>query len=119
MKPPQIIFLTVELGEWRNEKESGRFEVNKPVCLSFTAYHPEEWQASWGSRWFLCGLSVVRTILEAIISFFPVESSGAIGSITCSSTMRKRFAKEVPIVSVAVIRRVVPIAVRSVVRSSI
>ncbi|CBK25158.2 uncharacterized protein [Blastocystis hominis] len=119
MKPPQIIFLTVQVGEWCNEKESGRFEVNKPICLSFTAYHPEEWQASWGSTWFLCGLSVVRTILEAIISFFPVESSGAIGSITCSSTMRKRFAKEVSAASGRVTRRVAPTAVRSVGRSSI
>ncbi len=40
-------------------------------------------------------LYLVRTILEAVISFFPIESEGAIGSITCSSEMRKRFAKEV------------------------
>lgn len=40
-------------------------------------------------------LRIVRTILEAIISFFPVESSGAVGSITCSSALRKQFAKEV------------------------
>ena len=43
----------------------------------------------------LRALRIVRTILEAIISFFPVESSGAVGSITCSSALRKQFAKEV------------------------
>ena len=65
------------------------------------------------------GLSVVRTILEAIISFFPIESSGAIGSITCSSAMRKRFAKEVRIGNERISRRVAPTAVRSVDRLSI
>ena len=74
MKPPKIIFTTV----------NGRFEVNTPICLSFSSFHPEEWQPSWG----------VRTILEAIISFFPIESEGAVGSITCSSKLRKQFARE-------------------------
>lgn len=74
---------------------NGRFEVNTPVCLSFTSFHPEEWQPSWGSMCCDYQLCVVRTILEAIISFFPIESEGAIGSISCSSDLRKHFAKEV------------------------
>ena len=63
--------------------------------MSFTSFHPEEWKPSWGSNFFMSSLILVRTILEAIISFFPVESEGAVGSLCCSSELRKRFAKEV------------------------
>jgi ubiquitin-conjugating enzyme E2 J1 len=34
-KPPNIVFLT----------PNGRFEAGKKICLSISAYHPEEWQA--------------------------------------------------------------------------
>ena len=29
---------------------NGRFELNQKICLSASAYHPEMWQASWGSK---------------------------------------------------------------------
>ena len=29
---------------------SGRFEVNKKICLSISSFHPETWQPSWGIR---------------------------------------------------------------------
>lgn len=38
-KPPSIILLT----------PNGRFEVNKKICLSISAYHPEYWRPSWSS----------------------------------------------------------------------
>lgn len=37
-KPPNIMLLT----------PNGRFEVRKKICLSISAYHPEEWQPAWG-----------------------------------------------------------------------
>jgi len=73
-KPPHIIFLT----------PSGRFETNTKICLSFSAYHPELWQPAWG----------IRLILEALISFLPTPSDGAIGSLDWTPLERKRLAKK-------------------------
>jgi ubiquitin-conjugating enzyme E2 J1 len=73
-KPPNIVFLN----------RNGRFEINKKICLSFSAYHPEEWQPAWG----------VRTILEALISFMPAKSEGSIGSLNWTPEERKQCAKE-------------------------
>eukprot|EP00947_MAST-08B_sp_MAST-8B-sp1_P000514 g514.t1 len=72
MKPPNIILLT----------PNGRFEVHKKICLSISAYHPEQWQPSWG----------IRTMLEAIISFMPSKGEGAIGALDYTPEERKRLA---------------------------
>ena len=61
MKPPSIQLLT----------PSGRFEVGKKICLSATSFHPEHWQPAWG----------IRTIIEALIAFFPTPSDGALGAL--------------------------------------
>ncbi|KAK8816393.1 ubiquitin-conjugating enzyme E2 [Blastocystis sp. ATCC 50177/Nand II] len=61
MSPPDISFFT----------ESGRFEVNKKICLTITSFHKEEWSPSW----------TIETILQAISSMIPVPTPGAIGSI--------------------------------------
>ncbi|KAJ1485908.1 ubiquitin-conjugating enzyme/RWD-like protein, partial [Baffinella frigidus] len=62
MKPPRILFLT----------ESGRFEVNVPVCLSITSHHAECWQQpTWD----------IRTALTAIRSFMETPAGGAIGAL--------------------------------------
>jgi len=37
MGPPEIRMYT----------PSGRFEPNKPLCLSMSNYHPETWVPSW------------------------------------------------------------------------
>jgi len=73
-KPPHIMFLT----------PSGRFEINKKICLSFSAFHPELWQPAWG----------IRLILEALISFLPSPADGAIGALDWTPAERKRFAKK-------------------------
>merc|ERR1712232_1499459 len=73
-KPPHIIFLT----------PSGRFETNKKICLSFSAFHPELWQPAWG----------IRLIMEALIAFLPTPADGAIGALDWTSNERKRLAKE-------------------------
>ncbi len=72
-KPPNIYFMN----------RNGRFEINKKICLSFSAYHPEEWRPAWG----------IRTILEAIISFMPSKSEGAIGSLNWTKEERQKCAK--------------------------
>ncbi|KAJ1460323.1 ubiquitin-conjugating enzyme/RWD-like protein [Pelagophyceae sp. CCMP2097] len=60
-KPPSIMLLT----------PSGRFETNKKICLSISAHHPEHWQPAWG----------IRTIIEALVAFFPTPADSAIGAL--------------------------------------
>ncbi|KAJ8556968.1 hypothetical protein ON010_g8995 [Phytophthora cinnamomi] len=55
----------------------------RKICLSISAYHPEEWQPAWG----------VRLILEALISFMPTKGEGAIGALDFPPEERKRLAK--------------------------
>jgi len=47
-------------------QENGRFETNKKICLSISNYHPEHWQPSWD----------IRTIITALVAFFPTEGGG-------------------------------------------
>jgi len=73
--PPNIMFLT----------PNGRFDINMNVCLSMTKYHKEEWQAAW----------TIRSMLEAIIAFFPIkEDHDAIGALESSTESRKYYAKQ-------------------------
>ncbi|CAO0794274.1 unnamed protein product [Mucor circinelloides] len=73
-KPPELIFLT----------PNGRFELNTKICLSITGFHPEFWQPAWG----------IRTVLLAVIGFFPTEARGAIGGLDYSKEERRRLAKK-------------------------
>ncbi|KAG2232392.1 hypothetical protein INT48_007296 [Thamnidium elegans] len=73
-KPPELIFLT----------PNGRFELNTKICLSITGFHPEFWQPAWG----------IRTVLLAVIGFFPTEARGAIGGLDYTKEERKRLAKK-------------------------
>lgn len=61
---------------------SGRFEVNKKICLSISSFHPETWQPSWG----------IRTALLAIMAFFETEPKGAVGSLDAPPAERRRLA---------------------------
>ncbi|GAA5833818.1 hypothetical protein JCM11251_005973 [Rhodosporidiobolus azoricus] len=71
-KPPEVYMLT----------PSGRFEVNKKICLSISSFHPETWQPSWG----------IRTALLALMAFFETEPKGAVGSLDAPPAERKRLA---------------------------
>ncbi|GAA6050115.1 hypothetical protein JCM3770_001380 [Rhodotorula araucariae] len=71
-KPPEVYMLT----------PSGRFEVNKRICLSISSFHPETWQPSWG----------IRTALLAIMAFFETEPKGAVGSLDAPPAERRRLA---------------------------
>ena len=70
LKPPSILMCTV----------SGRFEVNKRLCLSISDYHPETWNPSWR----------IETILLGLVSFMLDETDPATaGGITASRSSRR------------------------------
>lgn len=72
-KPPRIKMST----------PSGRFEVNKRLCLSMSDFHEESWNPSWS----------VATILTGLLSFMTgVEATT--GSITTSESTKRKLAKE-------------------------
>jgi len=73
-KPPNIVLLT----------PNGRFEVNKKICLSMSAYHPEFWQPGWS----------IRTVLVALIGFMPSKGEGAIGALDYTPEERIVMAKQ-------------------------
>ena len=70
-KPPRILMLT----------PNGRFEINQPICTSFSDYHPESWDPSWN----------VQTIVLGLISFMLSEEMTA-GGIRTSVGKKKEFA---------------------------
>lgn len=70
-KPPAIRMIT----------PSGRLEENKRLCLSYSDFHPREWNPAWQ----------VSTILTGLLSFMTSEESTQ-GSIQTSPATRKRLA---------------------------
>lgn len=71
--PPAIIMIT----------PNGRFEVNKPLCLSISNYHPESWNPVW----------TIHTILIGLLAFM-VGTDKTKGSIESSDSDKKKFAVE-------------------------
>jgi ubiquitin-conjugating enzyme E2 J2 len=51
--PPKLKFFT----------PSGRFEVDTPICTTFTNFHKESWSTAWN----------VETLVHATISFMQSE----------------------------------------------
>ena len=49
---------------------SGRFEPGTRICMSFTDYHPEDWNPAWSAF----------TILTGLLSFM-VEDERTAGSV--------------------------------------
>lgn len=74
LRPPSFRFLT----------PSGRFEVNREICLSISGHHEESWQPAWG----------IRTALCAIRAFMAGEANGQVGGLDMTETGRKRLAAE-------------------------
>jgi ubiquitin-conjugating enzyme E2 J1 len=74
LRPPAFRFLT----------PTGRFEVNREICLSISGHHEETWQPAWG----------VRTALVAIRSFMDTDAKGQLGGIECAKDARERMARE-------------------------
>jgi len=73
-KPPNFVLLT----------PNGRFEVQKKICLTISAHHPEYWQPSWS----------IRTVLVALIGFMPTKGEGAIGSVEFTPEERKELVRK-------------------------
>ncbi|TKX22064.1 hypothetical protein C1H76_5697 [Elsinoe australis] len=74
LRPPSFRFLT----------PSGRFEVNREICLSISGFHEETWQPAWG----------IRTALLAIRGFMDSESGGAVGGMDADEGVKRRLAGE-------------------------
>ncbi|KAL2075083.1 hypothetical protein VTL71DRAFT_25 [Oculimacula yallundae] len=76
LRPPSFRFLT----------PSGRFEVNREICLSISGHHEETWMPAWG----------VRTALVALRSFMETDVKGQLGGLECSVKERENIAKNTP-----------------------
>lgn len=63
---------------------SGRFEVNMPICTTFTHYHPESWSPTYN----------FTNILISFVSFMLDDTPGSVGSIITTAAVREAFAKE-------------------------
>ena len=75
LKPPSFRFLT----------PSGRFEVNREICLSISRFHEETWMPAWG----------VRTALTALRTFMTEQgSAGQVGGLEAPREVRERMARE-------------------------
>lgn len=74
LRPPSFRFLT----------PSGRFEVNREICLSISGHHEESWQPAWG----------VRTALVAIRSFMDADAKGQVGGLDVEEGVRRELARE-------------------------
>ncbi len=74
LKPPNFRFLT----------PSGRFEVNREICLSISGFHEESWMPAWG----------IRTALVALRTFMGEEgTAGQVGGMEASKEVRQKMAK--------------------------
>ena len=74
LRPPSFRFLT----------PSGRFEVNREICLSISGHHEETWQPAWG----------IRTALWALRAFMEGDAKGQVGGMEMPQRERERLANE-------------------------
>lgn len=72
MAPPRVSFFT----------PSGRFETGERICVSFSDYHPELWNPSWG----------IESVLVGLQSFMQEECPEAIGSMSAPAETRRKLA---------------------------
>ncbi|KAK1139807.1 hypothetical protein N8T08_011126 [Aspergillus melleus] len=72
LRPPSFRFLT----------PTGRFEVNREICLSISGHHEESWQPAWG----------IRTALIAIRSFMDGDAKGQVGGLDVPEEVRRGYA---------------------------
>ena len=75
LKPPNFIFIT----------PNGRFETNKKICTTFSAYHQETYTSTWN----------IMSMMEGMISFMTDKNpEGGIGSIITSDQEKNILARE-------------------------
>ena len=73
LRPPSFRFLT----------PSGRFEVNREICLSISGHHEETWQPAWG----------IRTALCALRAFMEGDAKGQVGGMDLPEQERWRLGE--------------------------
>lgn len=77
-KAPDFIFLT----------ETGRFEINRKICTTFSAFHNDQFSPSWN----------VASMCNGLISFITdpddTEEAVGIGRIITSKEEKRKIAKE-------------------------
>ena len=74
LKPPNFYMLT----------PSGRFSINKKICLTNSSYHSDQWSAMWN----------IKTILLGFLSIMLDNNVGGISHINESICIKKTYAKE-------------------------
>ena len=73
LKPPNFIFIT----------PNGRFDTNKKICTTFSAYHQETYTSTWN----------VLSMMEGMISFMTdINPEPGIGYINCTIKEKRDFA---------------------------
>ena len=72
MKAPSIYMLT----------PSGRFQINKKICMSMSDFHPESWNPMWS----------VATIIQGVQSFMASDELTT-GGLKATEADRKKFSK--------------------------
>lgn len=73
LKPPDIKMLT----------PSGRFEVGRPICTTFTSFHPESWSPSYD----------FATIMRSFVSFMVDDPTHHVGGQKSTPAELRSFAK--------------------------
>ena len=74
IKAPDFMMLT----------PTGRFEIEKKICLTNSGYHAETWSAVWN----------MKTILLGFLSIMADDSTHGISHIHESKEMRKMYAEQ-------------------------
>ncbi|KAK9448680.1 ubiquitin-conjugating enzyme/RWD-like protein [Limtongia smithiae] len=75
--PPSFRFL----------QDSGRFEVNREICLSISNFHVEEWSPAWD----------IQRALVALRAFMVTSADGAIGSLdNVPEATKREIARKSP-----------------------
>lgn len=74
VEPPDYYMLT----------PSGRYEINRKICLTNSSYHKADWSSTWN----------IRTILIGFYSIFLDDSAHGISHIHKSKEERIQLAKE-------------------------
>ena len=74
LKPPNFIFII----------PNGRFETNKKICTTFSAYHQETYTSTWN----------IMSMMTGMISFMTdIPPDTGIGSINTSDVEKGNLAK--------------------------
>ena len=63
---------------------SGRFEINKKICITNSGYHRDLWQPTWN----------IKNMMEGFVSIMADDSTKGLSHIYLSPEIRRRMAIE-------------------------